>query len=131
MIIVDEKTFNFLMSQTVEPEQEMLNDKYDCKDAIDDDGDRDYMTQKRYHGQKKTRENSWVRNHHHKVTFCVSSIRVLILMILHALRVLCATIWCMIWTSPRSFSALTGSIIAASSLALSIKRKRNIVLHEF
>lgn len=49
MIIVDEKTFNFLMSQTVEPEQAMLNDKYDCKDAIDDDGDRDYMTQKRYH----------------------------------------------------------------------------------
>ena len=69
MIIVDEKTFNLLMSQAVELKQAMLNDKYDCKDAIDDDGDRNYMTQKRYHGQKKKRENSWVRNHHYKVTF--------------------------------------------------------------
>lgn len=68
MIIVDEKTFNLLMSQAVEPEQAMLNDKYDCKDAVDDD-DETCVTGKRIHGQKKKRENSWVRNHHYKGNF--------------------------------------------------------------
>lgn len=66
MIMVDEKTFNLLLSQVVELEQAMLNDKYDCKDAIDDDENYEVVIHKQ--GQKKKCENSWVRNHHYKVT---------------------------------------------------------------
>lgn len=68
MIVVDDKTFNLLMYQAIEPEQRMLNDKYDCKDAVDDD-DETNEVKRRNHGQKKKRENSWVRKDHYKRTF--------------------------------------------------------------